>query len=363
MTDEPARRMLLVHAHPDDETLGNGATMAKYAAEGAQVTLLTCTRGEEGLVLVPELDAPRGAPGRPARCAPRERARGRHGRPRGRDHRFLDTVALPGDQGSAHYRDSGMAWDADHRAVAAPDTGPDAFARVEVDEAAARVAAVVREARPHVVVTYEPGGGYGHPDHVQAHRVAMRGVELAAADGPGGPGWTVPKVYWNVLPEGLVRAALRELAASEAAPRGWSPDGPLPPMVVPDEDVTTTIDAEDFVGPQAGRAARRTRRRSRWRATPCSSATEPGNLSSGVEFYRLVTGSPSGLGTPRARDGPLRRRRLRRHDRSRIATLACARRRVCARRRLTSPRVGRRSVDGARSLQEKRAASGRRTHR
>ncbi len=55
MTDEPARRMLLVHAHPDDESIGNGATMAKYAAEGAGVTLITCTRGEEGLVLVPEL--------------------------------------------------------------------------------------------------------------------------------------------------------------------------------------------------------------------------------------------------------------------------------------------------------------------
>src|SRR3954467_5327222 len=112
--------MLLVHAHPDDETLGNGATMAKYAAEGAQVTLVTCTRGEEGLVLVPELEH---------LAAPRDDRLGAHRETElagamdalgVRDHRFLDTVALPGEEHPAHYRDSGMAWDADRRAVAAP---------------------------------------------------------------------------------------------------------------------------------------------------------------------------------------------------------------------------------------------------
>jgi N-acetyl-1-D-myo-inositol-2-amino-2-deoxy-alpha-D-glucopyranoside deacetylase len=304
MNDQPGRRMLLVHAHPDDETLGNGATMAKYAAEGAQVTLVTCTRGEEGLVLVPELEH---------LAAHRDDRLGAHRETElaaamatlgVRDHRFLDTVPLPADDdgdgddgndaaGGRHYRDSGMAWDADHRAVAAPDTGPDAFARVEVDEAAARVAAVVREVRPQVVVTYEPGGGYGHPDHVQAHRVAMRGIELAAADGPGGSGWAVPKVYWNVLPEGLIRAALRELAGSEAAPRGWSPDGPLPPMVVPDEDVTTAIDGRDFVD----------LKRAALEAQPTQVALEGDTVLVGdgarqpivgVEFYRLVAGEPAG---------------------------------------------------------------------
>jgi N-acetyl-1-D-myo-inositol-2-amino-2-deoxy-alpha-D-glucopyranoside deacetylase len=299
MTDEPALRMLLVHAHPDDETLGNGATMAKYAAAGAGVNLVTCTRGEEGLVLVPELEHL--AAHRDDRLgAHRETELAKAMAALGvRDHRFLDTVALSGDERPAHYRDSGMAWDAEHRAVAAPDTGPDAFARVEVDEAAARLAAVVREVRPHVVVTYEPGGGYGHPDHVQAHRVAMRGVELAAAEGPGGPPWTVPKVYWNVLPEGLIRAALRELASSEAAPRGWSPDGPLPPMVVPDEDVTTAIDAQEFVG----------HKRAALEAHATQVAVEGDTVLVGdgarqpvvgIEFYRLVAGTPGG---PRDTDG------------------------------------------------------------
>jgi N-acetyl-1-D-myo-inositol-2-amino-2-deoxy-alpha-D-glucopyranoside deacetylase len=272
--------------------------MAKYAAEGAGVTLITCTRGEEGLVLVPELQhlaahrEDRLGPHRETELAAAMSALGVT------DHRFLDAVDVPGLP-PAHYRDSGMAWDADHRAVAAPETGPHAFARVAVDDAAARLAAVVREVRPHVVVTYEPGGGYGHPDHVQAHRVAMRGVELAASDGPGGPGWAVPKVYWNVLPERLVRAALRERAGTDAAPAGWSADGPLPPMVVPDEQVTTMIDAQGFVG----------RKRAALEAHATQVALD-GDIVLvgdgarqpvvGVEFYRLVAGTPGG---PRGADG------------------------------------------------------------
>jgi N-acetyl-1-D-myo-inositol-2-amino-2-deoxy-alpha-D-glucopyranoside deacetylase len=246
----PRRRLLLVHAHPDDETLATGATMAKYTAEGAHVTLLTCTRGEEGLVLVPEL-AHLAAAGEGGLGEYRERELAAAMDALGvRDHRFLDTVHLPSDDGrpAPHYRDSGMAWDAGHRAVAAPDTGDDAFARADVDEAGARVAAVVRELRPHVLVTYEPGGGYGHPDHVQAHRAAMRGVELALVGaGPGGAAWTVPKVYWSVLPESVIRSALREAAQRGELPPGWDPDGELPSTVVPDDKVTAVIDGRAFL--------------------------------------------------------------------------------------------------------------------
>src|SRR3954471_8861502 len=126
------RRLLLVHAHPDDETLGNGATMAKYAAEGAHVALLTCTRGEEGLVLVPELEHM--AAHRDDRLREhRERELAAAMAELGvADHRFLDTVELPDDDGRPCYRDSGMAWDGQHRAVPAPDTGPHAFSRADV---------------------------------------------------------------------------------------------------------------------------------------------------------------------------------------------------------------------------------------
>jgi N-acetyl-1-D-myo-inositol-2-amino-2-deoxy-alpha-D-glucopyranoside deacetylase len=293
------RRMLLVHAHPDDETLGNGATMAKYAAEGAHVTLLTCTRGEEGLVLVRELEH---------LAAHREDRLGEHREDElaaamaelgVADHRFLDAVALPDDDGRASYRDSGMAWDERHRAVPAPDTGPHAFSRVDVDVASARVAAVIRELRPHVLLTYEPGGGYGHPDHVQAHRSAVRGAELAADDGPGGPGWRIPKIYWNALPEGLVREALRRLAGSEGAPPGWDPDGPLPTMMIPDELVTTAVDATPYLD----------RKIAALKAHATQVVVEGETVLvgdgvrqpiAGVEFYRLVQGTP---GEPRDADG------------------------------------------------------------
>jgi N-acetyl-1-D-myo-inositol-2-amino-2-deoxy-alpha-D-glucopyranoside deacetylase len=293
------RRMLLVHAHPDDETLGNGATMAKYAADGVHVTLLTCTRGEEGLVLVPELEH---------LAAHRDDRLGEYRETElaaamaelgVTDHRFLDTVALPDDDGRSFYRDSGMAWDEQRRAVAASDTGPQAFSRVDVDAAAARVAAVIRELRPQVLLTYEPGGGYGHPDHVQAHRAAMRGAELAADDGLDGPGWRTPKIYWNALPEGLVRTALRELAGTDGAPPGWDPDGPLPSLMIPDELVTTAVDASPYLENKIAAL--------RAHATQVSVHGETVLVGDGirqpivgVEFYRLVQGTP---GEPRDADG------------------------------------------------------------
>jgi N-acetyl-1-D-myo-inositol-2-amino-2-deoxy-alpha-D-glucopyranoside deacetylase len=293
------RRLLLVHAHPDDETLGNGATMAKYAAEGAHVTLLTCTRGEEGLVLVPALEHlaahrdDRLGEYREDELAAAMAALGVS------DHRYLDTVALPGDDGRTFFRDSGMAWDDQHRAVAAPDTGPEAFSRVDVDAAAARVAAVIRELRPQVLLTYEPGGGYGHPDHVQAHRVAMRGAELASDDGPGGAGWRIPKIYWNALPEGLVRGALRKLAGTEGAPPGWDPEGPLPPMIIPDELVSTAVDATPYLENKIAAL--------KAHATQVAVDGETVLVGDGVrqpivgvEFYRLVRGTP---GEPCDADG------------------------------------------------------------
>ncbi len=194
---DSARRMLLVHAHPDDETIGNGVTMAKYAAEGAHVTLVTCTLGEEGEVLVPELEH---------LAADQDDQLGRHRigelatamEALGvRDHRFLG--------GPGRFRDSGM--------MGLPTNDrPDTFWQADLDEAAGLLVEVIREIRPQVVVTYDENGGYGHPDHIQAHRVAMRGVELAAdpAHGPGAP-WQVSKVYWNAMPDSLMRDGIRRL--------------------------------------------------------------------------------------------------------------------------------------------------------
>jgi N-acetyl-1-D-myo-inositol-2-amino-2-deoxy-alpha-D-glucopyranoside deacetylase len=213
------------------------------------------------------------------------------------DHRFLDEV-FSGDDAApfprARYRDSGMAWGPDGQAVAAPETGPGAFALAGVDEAAARLAAVLREVRPQVVVTYEPGGGYGHPDHVQAHRVTMRAIEVAEEEGPGGPPWPVPKLYWIVMPQRAARAALTALAETGQNPFGEvRPVGPLPSMFIADELVTAVVDGSAQLAVKS--AALRAH---------ASQITVDGSffaLSNGVgqpvvalEYYRLVRGVPGG---------------------------------------------------------------------
>jgi N-acetyl-1-D-myo-inositol-2-amino-2-deoxy-alpha-D-glucopyranoside deacetylase len=165
---EPARRLLLVHAHPDDESIGTGATMARYAAEGAHVTLVTCTLGELGEIIPPSLAHLAGGDGARlgeyrigelnAACA----ALGVT------DHRFLG--------GPGRWRDSGMMG-------TAGNDDPRCFWRAGLDEAADALLDVIREVRPQVLVTYDANGFYGHPDHIQAHRVARRAFDRAGGHG------------------------------------------------------------------------------------------------------------------------------------------------------------------------------------
>ncbi|ABS02622.1 N-acetyl-1-D-myo-inositol-2-amino-2-deoxy-alpha-D-glucopyranoside deacetylase [Kineococcus radiotolerans] len=233
--DQP-RRILFVHAHPDDESIGTGATMARYAEAGAGVVLLTATRGELGEVIPPELahlDPDALAEHRTGELATAMEALGVS------DHRFL---TRPDGTG---YRDSGMVWLEPGRAAAGDDVDPRSLAAADPEEVAARIAEVVREVRPQVVVTYEPGGGYGHPDHVRVHEATVRALVLAAGDGSRGAGgavpWQVAKVYEIVQPERPVREALRRLAETGAEGAG-DPEGPLPSVVVPDGEVTTVVD-------------------------------------------------------------------------------------------------------------------------
>jgi N-acetyl-1-D-myo-inositol-2-amino-2-deoxy-alpha-D-glucopyranoside deacetylase len=276
-----------VHAHPDDETISNGATMAKYVAEGAHVTLVTCTLGEEGEVLVPELahlaaDQQDGlGQHRIAELATAMEALGV------RDHRFLG--------GPGRYRDSGM--------MGLPTNDrPEAFWQADLDEAAAHLVAVLREVRPQVVVTYDENGGYGHPDHIQAHRVAMRAVELAADPEHGtGEAWEVAKVYWNAVPESWMRNGLRRLreAGDTTFFEGIDPDTDELPLVVPDHVVTTAVDATAHV--EAKLAAMRAHATQITVDGPFFALSNNlGNEVWGVEFYRLVRGAP---GTERDGEG------------------------------------------------------------
>ncbi|MEU2869268.1 N-acetyl-1-D-myo-inositol-2-amino-2-deoxy-alpha-D-glucopyranoside deacetylase [Streptomyces olivoreticuli] len=243
MTDSfpsTGRRLLLVHAHPDDESINNGATMAKYAAEGASVTLVTCTLGEEGEVipeglahLVADRDDALG-PYRAGELADAMRELGVT------DHRFLG--------GPGRYRDSGM--------MGAPQNErPQCFWRADVDEAATSLVEVIREARPQVLVTYDPEGGYGHPDHIQAHRVATRAVELAGEPAfrrDLGDPHEIAKVYWNCVPRSVLEdgfARLRELGFEKPFPGVASPADV--PGVVDDAEVTAAVDGSAHAAAKA----------------------------------------------------------------------------------------------------------------
>jgi N-acetyl-1-D-myo-inositol-2-amino-2-deoxy-alpha-D-glucopyranoside deacetylase len=226
------RRLLLVHAHPDDESITTGATMARYAAEGAQVTLLTCTLGEEGEVLDPDLAQLAAAQAdqlggyRIGELAAAMRALGVT------DHRFLG--------GAGRFRDSGMM-------DTPANKHPRAFwrAAADPDVTAAAVAAaveVIREVRPQVVITYDDNGDYGHPDHIMAHRVATEAVERAADSSYGaGEPWTVAKFYWTATPKSMLRRGFEALADQAESAFGVADVDQLP-FGVDDELVTTAID-------------------------------------------------------------------------------------------------------------------------
>ncbi len=233
-----------MHAHPDDETLGTGVTMAKYADEGAQVTLVTCTLGEEGEVLVDSLGH---------LAAAHEDRLG--------DHRIgeldnamealgvSDYLRLGGD---GHYRDSGMLWDENGLATVRGELRDGIFWSADLLEAADLLVPIIRDRRPQVLLTYDEFGGYGHPDHIQAHRVAMYAYQLAAVPSYrpdlGAP-WQIERVLWGAMSVTRMRQRIDELRAAgdtetwkdfENANEGRS-------LFSPDEAIAVEIDGESYV--------------------------------------------------------------------------------------------------------------------
>ena len=298
MTDLPARRLLLVHAHPDDESINNGATMAKYAAEGARVTLVTCTLGEEGEVIVPALAH---------LAADRDDRLGAHRigelaaamKELGvTDHRFLG--------GPGRFRDSGMMGLEQNRREGS-------FWSADVDEAAAHLVEVIREVRPQVLVTYDPHGGYGHPDHIQAHRVAMRAAALAAdADfrpnlrGPhtgspdagapySGAPYAISKIYWNRVPRSVAEEGFARLREAGAGFPGVAEIDDIP-GVVDDTEITAAIEG----APYSGRKAAAMRAHATQIAVDGSFFALSNDLGQPIfsaEYYELVqgvSGAPAG---------------------------------------------------------------------
>lgn len=217
-------RALLVHAHPDDETINNGATMAMYAALGADVTLVTCTRGEEGEVLVEE---------HAHKAAARDDLLG--------DHRVLELADAMRELGvkdfrflgapDVKYRDSGMIG-------TEPNERSDCFWQADFDLATSHLIKVIEEVKPHILITYDEFGGYGHPDHIQAHRVAMAAAEKSQ--------WQIPKIYWNVMPRSVIQESIDKMKELGSDFFGAESADDLP-FAKDDSFVTTLIDGNPYV--------------------------------------------------------------------------------------------------------------------
>lgn len=214
-------RLLLVHAHPDDETLWTGGTIARYAARGVQVTLVTCTLGEQGAIIPENLAMLRSD-------AADQLGGYRVGELRSAcavlgvaDHRFLG--------GIGRWRDSGMAG-------RPANADPRAFIKGDLDEQVAALAEVIGEVRPQVVVSYAEDGGYGHPDHIRAHQVAV-----GAARGSG----DVARVFYTVQSAGATKAGVARLAELSGMPFRVPANGELP--AVPDDTITTVVDIDAYL--------------------------------------------------------------------------------------------------------------------
>jgi LmbE family N-acetylglucosaminyl deacetylase len=243
--------LMTVHAHPDDETIGTGGTMAKAVAEGKRVVLITGTRGEMGEIVVPDMDTPDNHRRLgEIRAGELERAMGRLG---------------VTEWENLGYHDSDM--------MGRPgNNDPRTFWQADLDEAARRLTWFIRRYQPDVVTTYNDFGGYGHPDHIRTHDVTVRAFpragdpawypeQLAPEHGGSGPTveegglapWTPSKLYEQAIPAS-VRNAMQEALEAQGKPSFWAPPEDATPeqlaefearmakMLVPDEAITTWVD-------------------------------------------------------------------------------------------------------------------------
>ncbi len=243
-TDAAGHRptLMTVHAHPDDETIGTGGSMAKAVAAGHRVVLVTCTRGELGEIVVPEMDTPDNH-----RRLGEIRA--------GELERAMGALGVT-EWENLGYRDSGMM-DTDG------NRDPRNFWQADLDEAARRLTWLVRSYQPDVMTTYNEFGGYGHPDHIRTHDVGVRAFERAGdpawypeqLEGTGLSVWAPAKLYEQAIPASVrdrMTERLRELGQRSF----WEPPEDATPeqitefeaynakMLVPDESITTWIDIE-----------------------------------------------------------------------------------------------------------------------
>ena len=224
-------RLLFVHAHPDDETITNGVTIAHYVGRGAQVRVVTCTLGEEGEVIGDQW----------AQLAV-EHADQLGGYRIGELTAALHALGVSGPTylgGPGRWRDSGM--------VGAEARSRQRFSDADEREAVGALVAIIRELRPHVVVTYDPNGGYGHPDHIQTHVVTTAAVAAAGTDDYPGTPWSVPKLYWTVIARSAFTAGWEALGPGDLRDEWVIPpaDGDFGELGFGDDEIDAVIDDPD----------------------------------------------------------------------------------------------------------------------
>lgn len=218
--------LMTVHAHPDDEAIGTGGVLARYADEGFGTVLVTCTGGEVGEIADPSM-------------ATAETL----GEVRRRELEAACGILGVGALHLLGYRDSGMAG-------TPPNDHPASFNRAPFDDAVDKLVALVRRERPAVVVTYDDNGFYGHPDHVKAHQITVAAFEAAAdptRHPDSGPPWQPLKLYYTAVPRSRLEVFARRMREAGITPPFEATEGDEPPFGTPDELVTTYVDVSGQV--------------------------------------------------------------------------------------------------------------------
>src|SRR3979411_13766 len=250
--------LMLVHAHPDDEAISTGGVMMKAKAHGHRVVLVTATRGEVGEIYNMDEEA-----SRPRLGEIRTKELKSAGEILG-----VDRIEFLG------YRDSGMVDTADNK-------DPHSFHQARLEEAAAKLAGLMREERPDVVVTYAEDGVYGHPDHIKAHYVTNAALDLLEHEG-GGP----QKLYYTAIPRSMLEAFMSQIP--EAA---QSQNTNMRVAGTPDELVTTRVDVHDYVDQKRKAFGAHVSQNdpNSWFTTMASQIYE---LAFGTEYFQLARGKP-----------------------------------------------------------------------
>ena len=216
---------MAVHAHPDDESIGTGGILARYAAEGIKTILVYGTRGEAGDILNPEF-----VPPEPGMNIKNIRARELE--------KALQVLQVQATY-FLEYRDSGINANPERH-------HPNAFAHADLGEATGRLVEIIRRVRPHVVVTYNENGSYGHPDHIMANRVTVRAFDAAGdpdfADNRGFDPWQPAKLYYTAIPLARLRM-FHQMTLARGEEPGFDPEV----LGTPDEDLTSIIDVRDYL--------------------------------------------------------------------------------------------------------------------